>query len=309
MKLGAPVWPFKWEAPYEETIVRISKLGFDAVELIAWDRQVLNEYYTDEKIEEIRGLVDEEGLEISQLVSTPEKMASPKEEERRESIEHFRDLVEVGIEIGATYVNSVSPHPFDLDFPSIKEKPLVQEQSMEIPSDLDWEKNWNDYIESLEKCMDICEDYGIKYTLEPHPYRYVRNSASMLRILDHLDSDAIGMNFDPSHLYPSGELPQIAVYELGENILHAHLSDNDAQTNAHWRPGKGKIDWKAVLRAFKDVGYDGVLSIELEDVPGVSRSGRFGGGAKGSTEELDMEYEKSKNYLTELAREVGIRLD
>lgn len=309
MKFGAPVWPFKWEAPYEETILRISELGFDAVELIAWDRDVLNDYYTDEKVEEIREILNSEKLELSQLVSTPEKMASPDEEERRESIEHFRDLVEVGVETGAAYVNSVSPHPFDLDFPDIKDKPLVQEQKMDIPSGLDWEKNWDDYIEALRECASICEDYGIKYTIEPHPYRYVRNSASMLRILDQVDSDAIGMNFDPSHLYPSGELPQMAVYELGENILHAHLSDNDAQTNAHWRPGKGKIDWKAVLTALKDVGFDGVLSIELEDVPGVSRSGRFGEESKSSTEELDEEYKKSKEYLANMAEDVGVELD
>lgn len=45
------------------------------------------------------------GLEISQLVSTPEKMASPDDKMREESIEHFKDLVEVGVDIGATYVN------------------------------------------------------------------------------------------------------------------------------------------------------------------------------------------------------------
>ena len=42
-------------------------------------------------------------------------------------------------------------------------------------------------------------------------------------------------------------------------------------TNVHWRPGMGKIDWTAMFQALKDVGYDGVISIELEDVPGVSR--------------------------------------
>ena len=60
----------------------------------------------------------------------------------------------------------------------------------------------------------------------------------------------------------------MAVYELGDRIFHTHFSDNDGQTNAHWRPGKGKIDWSATLVALNDIGYDGVISIELEDVPG-----------------------------------------
>lgn len=303
------MWPFEWEAPYDGAIERIADLGFDAVELIAWDRAVLDEHYTDERIEEITGLVEREGLEISQMVSTPGGLASPDEDRRRESIEHFRELVEVASKLDATYVNTVAPSPLDLDLPSIKDRPLEQEQTADVPANLDWDENWNDYLDALGTCTDICEEYGMEYTIEPHPYRYVRNSASMLRILDHLDSDRVGMNFDPSHLYPSGELPEVVVYELGARVFNAHLSDNDGETNAHWRPGKGKIDWEAVLRALHETGYDGVLSIELEDVPGVSRSGRFGGEDRTSTRALDREYVAAREYLEEVGTDVGIEFE
>lgn len=33
MKFGAPVWPFKWQLPYEDTVRRIAGLGFRADEL------------------------------------------------------------------------------------------------------------------------------------------------------------------------------------------------------------------------------------------------------------------------------------
>ena len=36
MRVGAPVWPFQWEPPYEEALCRIARLGFCAVELIGW---------------------------------------------------------------------------------------------------------------------------------------------------------------------------------------------------------------------------------------------------------------------------------
>src|SRR5205085_466634 len=93
------------------------------------------------------------------------------------------------------------------------------------------------------------------------------------RLMDHVQSPALGMNFDPSHLFPVGEIPHVVIYQIGDRVFHCHFSDNDALTNAHWRPGKGKIDWTAVMRALKDVGFKGVISIELEDVPGVSRGG------------------------------------
>ena len=79
------------------------------------------------------------------------------------------------------------------------------------------------------------------------------------------------MNFDPSHLFPVGETPHVVIYQLAERIFHCHFSDNDGTTNVHWRPGEGKIDWEAVLGALRDTGYDRVISIELEDVPSVSR--------------------------------------
>ena len=42
MRVGASVWPFQWEPPYEEALRRIARLGFRAVELIAWDRDALD---------------------------------------------------------------------------------------------------------------------------------------------------------------------------------------------------------------------------------------------------------------------------
>lgn len=309
MKFGASVWPFKWEAPYEDTIVRIAKLGFQAVELIAWDREALDEYYTPGKIKELKDIIISEGLELSQFVSSPSMMASPVESKRKEALEHFKKLVEVGKELGTKIVNSVAPYPFSMDFPRITERPLVQEQTVDIPGNLDWSKNWEDYIEVLKECASICEDAEIQYSLEPHPYRYVSNADSMLRILSRVNSSAIGINFDPSHLFPCGEIPQVVIYRLGKNIIHAHLSDNDGLTNVHWRPGKGKMDWNGILKAFKDVGYDGVLSLELEDVPGVSRSNRFGEAEKTSTEILDAEYIKAKKYLKDICQHLNIPVE
>lgn len=185
----------------------------------------------------------------------------------------------------------------------------MQEQIVNIPGGLDWRKNWEDYINSLRRCCEIAENAGVKYSLEPHPYRYVSNADGMLRILEHVNSDVLGMNFDPSHLFPSGEIPQVVIYKLGKRIIHCHLSDNDAVTNVHWRPGKGKMDWESILCALRDVGYQGVLSLELEDVPGVSRSGRLGGIPEEATEELDIEYRKGMEYLGRICKKVGIELE
>ena len=202
MKFGASIWPFKWDTPYEETIPRIAKLGFKAIELIAWDQTILNEYYTPQRIKELRTIVAGEGMEISEFVSTPRGMADPDKATRANAVEYFKRMLEVADGLGTKMVNSVSVHPFNIEFPRITDRPLMQEQLVEIPSGLDWKQNWLDYVDVVRQCANLCEAAGFRYALESHPYRYMANAAGMLRLLDHVQSPALGMNFDPSHLFP-----------------------------------------------------------------------------------------------------------
>jgi len=288
MKFGASIWPFRWDTPYDEAIRRIAALGFKAIELIAWNREVLDSYYTPQEIKKLRDVIASEGLELSEFVSTPSKMASANKAERDASVEHFKRAVEVAAELGTKLMNTVSVFPFAIPIRPVTDRPHMQEFSVDYPSDLNWKQNWDDYVDVVRRCCDICADAGLKYALEPHPFRYMSNTASMLRLIDHVGSDALGMNFDPSHLFPMGDIPHTVIYQLGDRILHCHFSDNDAMTNVHWRPGKGKIDWKAVMRALKDTGFDGVISIELEDVPGVSRgAAQVAGVYKGNWDATD----------------------
>jgi sugar phosphate isomerase/epimerase len=117
MKFGASIWPFQWDPPYKDGISRVASLGFEAVELIGWNRELLQEYYTSKKVEELRAFVEDAGLEISEFVSTPEGMASPDDKERDRAVEHFKRAVEVAVGLGTGIVNTVSAYPFDLKFP------------------------------------------------------------------------------------------------------------------------------------------------------------------------------------------------
>ena len=300
MKFGASVWPFQWQPPYDEGLKRIAAMGFKAVELIAWDRETLDTYYTPQEIKRLRLMMDDLGLELSEFVSTPRGMASPDATVRDQAVEHFKRLVDVALELGTNLVNGVAPYPHEITFPRIMMKHVYQEWTVDLDPTLDWRKNWDDYVDVTRRFCDICEDKNVRFALEPHPYRWMRNSASMMRLIDHVQSPALGMNMDPSHLFPMGEMPQLVIYEVADRIFHTHFSDNDGTSNAHWRPGKGKIDWKGVLEALKAVGYDGVISIELEDVPG------SGTRDQASTGRLEHETELSRIYLTDLCAELGI---
>lgn len=47
---------------------------------------------------------------------------------------------------------------------------------------------------------------------------------------------------------------------LGPRLKALHVHDNDLKYDCHWLPGYGKMDYDAILRALRDVNYDGYLT-------------------------------------------------
>jgi len=54
---------------------------------------------------------------------------------------------------------------------------------------------------------------------------------------------------------------------LGDKLCHVHLSDCDGKVHGDLPPGRGVVPIIDYLRAIRDTGYDGTVSIELEYSP------------------------------------------
>jgi sugar phosphate isomerase/epimerase len=313
MRFGASVWPWKWDGPYDGAIARIGDAGFRATELIAWDDDSLVNYYTPETVKQLRGILDDKGMVLSQFIVKTPNLSNGDASKRAAAVEMFKRGVDLGKQLGTPIINTVVHYPFTLEMPRITDRPHVQLFTVDVPSGLDWDQNWKDYIAGLKECAAYAEQAGVRYSIEPHPFRYGANTEGLLRILEAVDSPAMGINLDPSHLFPAGDIPHVAAERLGKRIIHCHFSDNDGETNVHWRPGKGKIDWEKLLIALRDNGFDGVISLEFEDVPGVSRGVRDVPGVyKGNseaTEEFVEEYKLGLAFLTDLANKVGLTVE
>jgi sugar phosphate isomerase/epimerase len=77
--------------------------------------------------------------------------------------------------------------------------------------------------------------------------------------VDVVGSRSLGWNLDTCHLDVQNQDVSLAVYKLGDQILHTHIKDTDGLP-----AGMGRIDFEEVLRALQSVGYEGILSIEAE---------------------------------------------
>lgn len=271
MFFGATTWVFRWIPPYDKAIDQIAELGYKGIELTVWNHiPGCLEYYTSDTCEHLREKIAEKGMTLTSVFCCPDGAASADPAKRASFVEEFRKSAQIIKELGSPQACMCVSLPFELAAPREISRPTCQEWTVKIPVGLDFDQNFRDFIDSMTKAVRICEELGLRLALEPHPHRYMQNADSMLRILEHIDSPNLGMNVDPSHLFCAGEMPHIVIKRLKDRVFGVHFSDNDSQSNCHWRPGKGKVDWNLTMRALKEVGYNGAINFELEDVPGAS---------------------------------------
>ena len=141
------------------------------------------------------------------------------------------------------------------------------------------------FAELWHPILDVFDECGVRFALEVHPTEIAFDIVSARRALDAVDHrEALGFNFDPSHLQWQGMEPARFIDEFRDRIYHVHMKDAavtlDGRTGllASHLPfgapergwdfrsvGRGDVDFEAIIRALNRVGYGGPLSVEWED--------------------------------------------
>jgi sugar phosphate isomerase/epimerase len=153
---------------------------------------------------------------------------------------------------------------------------------------LEWQ--WNErIIPYWEKTVNLAGQCGIKkIALENHGSQAVYNVESLLRLRKAVGS-VVGMNLDPGHLFWMGGDGCAAVRALGSALYHIHAKDvrieyphaavnglletlpADKAGLRSWNYtavgfGHDLLWWKTFFASARMAGYDGAVSLEMEDV-------------------------------------------
>jgi sugar phosphate isomerase/epimerase len=94
-----------------------------------------------------------------------------------------------------------------------------------------------------------------------------RDLEFLAETLAGLDLPAVGFNIDTGHAVLGGMKPAEAIGIMGKRLATTHLQDNFGQRDDHLPPGRGTIAWEAVRDALRQVGYGGMLMVEISDCP------------------------------------------
>jgi sugar phosphate isomerase/epimerase len=123
--------------------------------------------------------------------------------------------------------------------------------------------------ELLNCAISYASSLGIRILTEPHPFTAGMSDRFLSRLCDAFDAEWFGVTFDFCHYGVGRPTDYIdAVRALGHRIRHIHFSDTDQKTSElHFPPGSGRLNISGILDAFKEIGYNGTMTLDLYGYP------------------------------------------
>lgn len=280
MKLGIVSAIFDgWD--YEEMIDTAASLGYQCVEAAAWPKGKAERRYAGVSHVDAERVLDDEcyarhlteyaasrNVEISALAFYPNTL-DPDPEKREANIRHLKQVIRAS---GRLNVNMVTTF-------------IGRDQYKTVEENLELVK------EIWPSILKAAEESHVKIAIENCPMLFgpdqwpggqnlMTTPAIWRKVFAALDSDCLGINYDPSHFVWQMIDYIRPLYEFKDKIFHVHYKDiklykdrlEEAGVMAYpldymspKLPGLGDVDWRRYVSALTDIGYDGYTCVEIED--------------------------------------------
>jgi len=242
---------------FAEAVRRLAALGYQGVEIMADVPHAWPAYLLEEHKQAIRAVLAEHKVKISNInafmmhaISDPRQLywypswIEPDPHYRQVRITHTKRALTLARELGSPCITTEPGGP--------------------VEPGGSWSAALKLFVEGLKPVAEHAEKEGVLLLIEPEPGLLIETADQFLELMQHLDSPAIGLNFDIGHAYCVGDDPATTIPRLAPYIRHFHLEDIAAtRVHHHLVPGDGAIDFRATLKAIQAIGYRGWITIEL----------------------------------------------
>lgn len=267
--------------PLQEKAKWAAKNGFKALEVACWPNDNERDYsscdidvasLTQKGAEEIKKYIRELGLTISSLAYYDNNLHHDLQK-RAFINNHVKHCIDAAVMLGVPTVGTFVGRNKNI---TIKE-------------------NFDEFEKVFTELVTYAEDRGIKLIIENCPMEgwqvpglpgTISFTPELWReMFRRVPNKNFGLNYDPSHLCFQLIDYIKPIAEFKDRIFHVHAKDAeifndklalygvfnkqlDGEGTGYWQfrmPGQGKVDFPTMIQALREIGYDGVVSIEHED--------------------------------------------
>ena len=223
--------------PIEVTIARLAKYGYKSIEISGEPEK----YDT----KEVRGLLNQYGLSCwgSVTLMFP-GLCFPAADEatRSRTVKYVKDCITMVKELDG------------------QEMTIVPGTVGKVNPDSTPEKEWDWAVEGLKEVYDHAQKAGVRMALEPlnrFETYFVSRADQALALAEAVGPDC-GVCLDTFHLNVEEADMLASIRRAGPRLVDFHVADNNRLAC-----GMGALNWTAIVRTLKDVGYDGALTVEF----------------------------------------------
>jgi sugar phosphate isomerase/epimerase len=242
---------------FAEAVRRLARIGYRGVEVMADVPHAWPAFLLDEQKQGLRDALARHGLAISNVNAFMMHAVNdarqrywhpswiePDRHYRQVRIDHTTRALTLARELGAPCITTEPGGP--------------------VEPGGSWRDALRLFVEGLKPVAEHAEKEGVLLLVEPEPGLLIETADQFLEFMQHIDSPAVGLNFDIGHAYCVGDDPATTIPRVAPYIRHFHLEDIAAtRVHHHLIPGDGAIDFAAALRAIRSIGYKGWVTVEL----------------------------------------------
>ena len=204
----------------------------------------------------LRQIVDSIGLAVPEVLGAwaffhggeDRDLAGSNEEARRRGIEYAKRTIDLAVELGAQFfeICAAQPPVPQLPFPRLPIKTLRQ-----------------NFLDALREICAYASERGITVLLEPlncyEAYPGVLTSVfEAVSLVEQLRPYDVGIQPDIYHMNVSDPAIPYTLRAAGKHVRHFHVNETN-----HYRFGAGHADYRAVIKALKDINYTGYLAVYM----------------------------------------------
>ncbi len=227
----------------EETIRRVKKIGYDAIEIGAASPHVFPPTLSPQRRKDLGRMLKDYELELAAMLPAHgggpgNNVASPIPEERRWAIDHYKDMVQLTADWGG--------------------KRLICLPGWYIFGTT-YRQAWDWAAQAIGEIARFAQDFGVEIVIEPTPEdsNIVNTCDNTIDMMKDVGEPNVRLMFDSHHVITQKEVMSDYVYAMGKDLVHIHASDNNRLP-----PGMGRGDFPALIDALAETGFDGYLSME-----------------------------------------------
>lgn len=244
-------WEKEWEADYVPYVKKVAGLDFDILEIGA---KPLPDY-TAAQIAALRTAAKDYGITLTAGYGPAphHNIGSGDPAIRKNAAEWYKRLFSVMGELDIHTIGGALYSCWPIDY----SKPVNKEE------------DWKNSVEGMRVMSELAKPYGITLGMEVlnRFENHILNTAQEgVQFVKEVGCDNVKVMLDTFHMNIEETSIAAAIRTAGSLLGHFHTGECNRMV-----PGQGRMPWREIGEALRDVGYDGAVVME----PFVSRGGQI----------------------------------